>query len=68
MKFLIICFLALLINGCANKIEGQGNTIHNENVQNPNLNLPLSSGLDTFGSSRVDTKSNLNISYFKDRK
>lgn len=68
MKFLTFCLLALLINGCANKIEGQGNTIHNENVQNPNISIPLSSGLDTFGSSGIDTESNLNIAYFKDRK
>lgn len=68
MKILTICLFAFLFVGCANKISGEGNTIHNENVQNPNLNIPLTGGFDAFGSSKIDTTNNLNISYFRSQK
>lgn len=66
MKLFFTILLCLLFVGCANKIEGTGNSIHNENVQNPNLDIPIGAGFDAFGNSSIDTKSNLNISYFKD--
>lgn len=64
-SFVLFCILCFGIIGCANRVEGEGNTIHNESVISPSIsNNTVELGTSNpFGDSRSDT--NLNIAYFK---